>query len=942
MRPISPIRSVKEQRMTPRPVPRRLALAALLGGLCCLAVAHGRPAADDKTTRDDKRPTRAKFAWTCDEALKQLELYPRDAYLQYVAMQTARRENRTRAAGEQVERFVFADESPEDRRQRAANRRDSVDLFSIFTGALAVQESLQLDTMRGERRRPREPRLTEMIDVAKLSGPTIKSHPWKEMLGDKKPEIDPLAQYVPEDQYYVRFRSLSKMLELMDSGDLWAVHLGGQTSRDARTQLTGERLRGQLVIETNKVLRPLYDGVVEEVVITGSDLFFNEGTDVTLIFKAKQPDLLKARMDGFLAKAELRKDVKRSEGKMLGVDYVHLASPDRDVHVFSAYPAPDLHVRSNSKVGLRRFLEAFKGKTEDGKDVKRLADSLEFKYIRTLMPLGAKEEDGFVYLSDPFIRHLVGPALKLRERRRMIAYNHLRMIGHAALMFRTERGRAPKSLDELAETECLPGKFNQGDLVCPDGGKYSLAADGLSGVSSTHGHAHFLVPCCENPLTKVAGEEADEYKAFLDEYNSYWRTFFDPIAVRAQVTPKSYRLETIVLPLIDNSIYTGLAQALNGKPEPLDALPVPKRNIFSFAGRFNKEALLREYAQSTRQARDDLARELHLTPQEARDFDLVRFLDKGLGNQVGLHMYDSVPTFDLDYANMLGLMFGTFNGGNRNVRSEEVWVSFIIASLTAPVYIAIPVQDAKIVDDFLNNLDKVTARLARRQENFGFGIRLSQDFYTAKLADGSTMRCHAFQIGPVKWRVFWARIGGGLYIASKPFILDDLVAAEKERKEGKVPTDGGAPAHGMVKLRPANWNEVLPEYRLAWAENNRRACLNNLGPLTSVARAVLAEHTDARGEVDLKPEELAELVLARAAEVYAVRFYCPDGGKYVVDPKTGEVSSSLHGTVLAPRQGRAPAEGTPSAKAMGGLAGASASLTFLEDGLHAVLTIDRK
>ena len=64
-----------------------------------------------------------------------------------------------------------------------------------------------------------------------------------------------------------------------------------------------------------------------------------------------------------------------------------------------------------------------------------------------------------------------------------------------------------------------------------------------------------------------------------------------------KVTPQQYRVETIVLPLIDNSIYTGLAGTLNGKPEPLDALPVPKRNIFSVAGRFDKEKVLQHALQ---------------------------------------------------------------------------------------------------------------------------------------------------------------------------------------------------------------------------------------------------------------------------------------------------------------------------------------------------------
>ena len=55
--------------------------------------------------------------------------------------------------------------------------------------------------------------------------------------------------------------------------------------------------------------------------------------------------------------------------------------------------------------------------------------------------------------------------------------------------------------------------------------------------------------------------------------------------------PEQYRLETIILPLIDNSIYSGLATALGGRPESLDALPVPHRNIFSVNFRFDKEGL---------------------------------------------------------------------------------------------------------------------------------------------------------------------------------------------------------------------------------------------------------------------------------------------------------------------------------------------------------------
>src|SRR5262249_26328521 len=151
-------------------------------------------------------------------------------------------------------------------------------------------------------------------------------------------------------------------------------------------------------------------------------------------------------------------------------------------------------------VAFQRVLEAVQGKQADGKAVRRLGETLEFAYIRTLMPRGAKEEDGFIYLSDPFIRRLVGPQLKLTERRRMLCYNHLCMINHASLMYRTEFGKLPASLAELADTRCAPGLFGEDKLTCPDGGKYPLSADGTTGVCSHHGHSQNLTPCCEIPV----------------------------------------------------------------------------------------------------------------------------------------------------------------------------------------------------------------------------------------------------------------------------------------------------------------------------------------------------------------------------------------------------------------------------------------------------------
>ncbi|HEV3115603.1 MAG TPA: DUF1559 domain-containing protein, partial [Gemmataceae bacterium] len=755
---------------------------------------------------------------------------------------------------------------------------------------------------------------------------------------------------------------------------------------------------------------------------------------------------------------------------------------------------------------------------------------------------------------------LVGPELKLTEMRRMLCYTYLRMIGHAAMLYRSEHGTNPRSLEELVQAGCLPSHVAWGDpATCPDGGKHSLSADGMSGVCSHHGRAHFLRPCCEIPVREVTKMEADGYKQFLDEYNQYWRMFFDPIALRLQITPERYRLETIILPLIDNSIYTGLASILGGKPEPLDALPVPERNIFSVAVRVNKghaeektpatadrghvanvtlcENNLRQiglalhnyhdvygafpavanfnkdgkpllswrvhilpfvdqselyrafhldepwdsehnkkliarmpavyrcpaegsagrtaylapvlddthgkgtmWTGNKKQVRipdvtdgtsntilvvdadkqhtvfwtkpEDLAydpkkplaglvgqhadkiqalfadgsvhrlngtiapQKLHalftrsggelvdwsndeiapvqrnqwqnqrqdwrrLLPYYMRSADaavenlgIEEFIMRGLGSQVSLHVCDSEPLFDFNLPAALGQAVGSFQGRGMGLGINELpWV-FLIASFQAPVYAAAPVADAKVVDRFLERLDKLLVGVARQRQDLGW-FSLQQDFYHVPLSADLSCRSFAVQFGPIKGRFFWARIGGGFYVASKKFILDDIQALS-QRTPSK-PAEPQPAAHAFLRIRAEHWDRVLNEFRLGWAENSRIACLNNVGPLSSVARSV---HARAKPETQ-QSAGLAEI--SRLADrMYDVHFFCPDGGRYELAGNGKSVACSVHGTALSPRQPREISEKSPQGRALGSFGGMTATLTFLEDGLHAVVTIDRK
>ena len=908
----------------------------------------------------ERGPAAARQAWTLEEALAALALQQRDAYLQYVALQLARRAGRFDEVETRVRGLVSDGFDSRDA------RRGGTDLFGLFTGALAVQESLQLDSMRAvtpaaapapdaallspeARRREgprvtlqgrRQPRTQGPVPVSTLTGPTIKSHPWEKMLAGRKPDISALARAVPEDFYFAEFRALSKLLDAFEAGDLWGSHLSNQAFRDTLTLDVGERLKRQLAVETDARTRPFYDLVVDEVAVAGSDPFVREGSDVTLLFRVKQPLLFRGRMDAFIEEAaRAHPDARRETGQYLGVEYVQLQTPDRDVSVVSAYPEEGLHVRSNSLAAFKRVVEAVKGKDSQGRPVRRLGDTQEFAYIRTLMPRGDAREDGFVYLSDPFVRRLMGPVVKLTERRRLLCYNHLRMIGHAALLFRTEHGRAPENLEELRASGAAPGLFGEGLLSCPDGGRYSLSADGMAGACTRHGHALRLTPNIETPVAEVSPGEADAYRAFVSEYSQYWRTFFDPIAFRLKVAPEELRVETVVLPLIDNTIYTGLASALGGKPEPLDDLPVPPRGIFSAGVRVNKEALLKEVRAEQARGEDIFDLPFAVADRRAAHEKTYGLFSEGLGNQLGFHVYDSRPPFELNMASLFGLLVA--GGAGRGAPGSlldgyEPFLALALVSLNSPVYASLPVADEKVVDDYLAWMDAALSNAARNGRRRRW-LDFEYDFYKYKLPTGEQARAFGLRFDPARVTFHWARIGRGLYVATKPFILEDLAALDaRGQTAGTAAVNEDLTAHALARVRASNWNEVLPDYNLSWAENEREACLNNLAPLADAARALAAGPDAPSGEaLDRAAAELA-------SRLAGARFNCPEGGTYRVSADGRQVSCSVHGTAADPRQPSAPSEQSPAGRTIRRLTDLTAALTFTDDGLHAVLTIKRR
>src|SRR5207248_3616080 len=97
----------------------------------------------------------------------------------------------------------------------------------------------------------------------------------------------------------------------------------------------------------------------------------------------------------------------------------------------------DFVICCNSAAALRRILDTHAGKR------KALGDLLDFQYMRTVFRADDKDEAGFAYLSDAFIRQLVGPASKIKEKRRLEALTSMVMLTEGALYHAWTAGKPP-------------------------------------------------------------------------------------------------------------------------------------------------------------------------------------------------------------------------------------------------------------------------------------------------------------------------------------------------------------------------------------------------------------------------------------------------------------------------------------------------------------------
>lgn len=455
--------------------------------------------------------------------------------------------------------------APPDWDQQQRRSDDLTDMMSLYTGALSIQEALQSD--RGLLL-ARSNETIPTIPIGDVSSVPLTDHPFAKMIqtSGKKPKMEPLASRVPADFLYFTFHEMRDAVALLEDFEQWLWPVAQLIEGRGDAANLAFRYQEQLAVERTRLAEVLGPLAVDEIAFAASDPFFREGADLTILFKLKRRELLVSALD--LYEQSTRKkypNVAVSDYKIGEIIVRRLSTPDNAVNQHRA-EWDDVLVLSNSQAAMERFVAVYK------KQLPSLADSPDFQYMRTLYPFSTDDETGFVFIGDGFVRNAISPKTKILQARRMAARADLLSAGFAVLYYGWLTGRSPTTVEGLLQS----GILRSDDLRHADAGPIDLSL--VSGARSEWGTAYRLRPLLDSELTLVTESEKAAYERFSTTYQSYWKSYVDPIAIRIvrKDDGKTLSVDARMIPLIEATEYDDLIEMVGNArvrpPKPSQAM----------------------------------------------------------------------------------------------------------------------------------------------------------------------------------------------------------------------------------------------------------------------------------------------------------------------------------------------------------------------------------
>jgi len=731
--------------------------------------------------------------------------------------------------------------------------RENIDFYSILTGGLAIRESLQLESIRPSQNRAGN------ITISSLKKPNIKSHPFKKMYQGREVKMFPLASSVPEDFYYIHFNKMANAFEFFE----YLNEVGGSLYQRVAPKSVDfqvkKKLMTQLAIKENKKSRKFYDLVIDEMAVTGSDPFVRNGSDITVLYKISKKKIFYSKIKKY--RKEYAEKYDGSFSKIAideGLNAELLTTEDRKIHSFLAEFDNGTIAISNSQAALKRVYKASK------KRAPSLSQADDFKYMRSIYVADENSEDGFIYLSESFIRNITGPEIRIKEARRMSDAVKLSALERFSLLYYQIHGKRASSLKEL-EMEFSPEKLRVFS-------GFKLDPNTFSAVSPKHGRLGIMTPNIETKIEYVSSDEAERYSRFVMEYNDFWSEFFDPIGIRFKFKD-GVKIETTILPLIENSIYNALTEVIGGAPVKLlsSEKHIPGE-IFSLSLKFRKEMISEFYS--------DMSKEFS-RGKFKKNFNLAKIL----GDEIKISIIDAQPFVDFDAGQLTRALPGSRLG------TTEIYAGVLISALFHPLKFTLPLKDKKLAKELIEDVEGKMFSLAG---NVDRDFSVDSYSYIYKNIDVNVVKLSL--AGIINYRMFYAVVGDNFVVTTtddymrrtidgppkdeEPGFWSSLFGGGKKEKKASE----NEKANIMAVYRPKEIKAEKNMFIMNMMESARSASLRNLGTYKLFSEIF-------PGKSDMDNDSLNN---------FGFKLECPSGGDYKIDEKSGKPYNTLYKSGLEP------------------------------------------
>jgi hypothetical protein len=707
----------------------------------------------------------------------------------------------------------------DDQRQPGAG--ENLTAFSLLGGRAAIEETLQMQNLR-----PAEPSASATVDIATLPGVEVRSHPFRQMLGDQPGGQLTLADAVPPDRFFVYFAKPDSIVPFLDRGAGFLAATGAGWTGNRLDYDLSQRYLQRLGVTRAWLDIVLQSGIVQDMAVVLPDLLLIDGTDMTVIVRLKQPELLATllRLAGVSGLA--------SDGMVIS-----RAASGRETYWAAQR---DLLCISTHRGELDRVLQLIAAEGAGS-----LGHSDEFRYMLTQVPVNPQTRM-LAYFSDPFVRRIVGPEVKLGQLRRVQARAQLEWLTSQWLLARLDGIPSVKSADDLIRMKYLPSDFPARD--------FSIDADGRV-RSATYGSLSEGKTLLDVPIQRVTPSEAEAYKQYVDNYMRYWSEFFDPIAIRLDdAQDQSLELTTFILPLIDNSIYDGLRRAMlhHQDHKPLTVPRLEPTPVLQFAVNLRDQVwqevagnfsdFFRRYGGASPALLDDLGPALHLA------------------------VFDADPVIALGSGDVMGAF-----GGNmlRLGGSELLMAPIALSVLTRPCTILIETRDPEQTARYLRQAANVWTAGQQRNRTDDF----QTSFYQI---DGQDRWVWSMDFGGV------IKLRFGVEVADRYLLIRNIPWAVADRV---VANDPAALCTAGLTVWPAACQLQLPSLFASAADQERRAAMSAAGRLYPLILS---------GAADVRTAE------QRHAQWFGFRPLHPPVGQWIW--QDGNLTSSVYGSAWRQRQ----------------------------------------